>query len=156
MWTRWRLHCDSQSRKLPDIARTAGIPETERLPAEAYTPDASAAVYADLLDACRRVLAAGHPVIADAVCARPNERAALAALATERGVRFDGLWLEAPTDALTARVTARTADASDADAQVVALQQTYDTGPIDWPRLPTGAPPDRVAAEARRLLGLGA
>lgn len=136
--------------------RRAGVPETERLPAEAYTPDASAAVYADLLDACRRVLAAGHPVIADAVCARPNERAALAALATERGVRFDGLWLEAPTDALTARVTARTADASDADAQVVALQQTYDTGPIDWPRLPTGAPPDRVAAEARRLLGLGA
>jgi len=45
------------------------VPETERLPAAAYTPEVTAQVYAALAAKARRVLAAGHSAIVDAVFA---------------------------------------------------------------------------------------
>jgi predicted kinase len=86
----------------------------------------------------------------DAVHARPDERAAVEAVAREMGVGFEGVWLEAPEAELIRRVAARTGDASDADAAVVRAQLTYDLGEIGWRRTaspvssePGASPSDR-------------
>ena len=51
-----------------------GVEETVRLPAQSYTPEASAEVYAIVLRKARLALAAGQSVIADAVYSTPEER----------------------------------------------------------------------------------
>ena len=58
-----------------------GVEETDRLPAQSYTAEASAKVYAIVLRKARLALAAGHSVIADAVYSAPEERSAIEALA---------------------------------------------------------------------------
>ena len=58
-----------------------GAGETEKLPAAAYAPDVTARVYAAIADKARRIVAAGHSAIVDAVFATPQERDALAAVA---------------------------------------------------------------------------
>ena len=76
-----------------DVERKAlfGVGETERLPAEAYSAEAGAKVYASLNTKARRIIAAGHSVVVDAVFARAEERAAVAAVSD----RFHGLFLTA-------------------------------------------------------------
>jgi len=117
---------------------------TERLGAEGYTPEVTDKVYARIARWAGEALAAGHVVIADAVFARPDERAAIARIAAEAGAPFHGFWLEAPAETLAARVGARVGDASDADARVVATQLRYDLGTIDWERIDAARPPDEV------------
>ena len=132
--------------------RLAGVEETTRLPPESYSAAASETVYDALLERAQLALMAGHAVVVDAVCARPAERAALAALAEQTRVSFTGLWLEAPEEMLIARVAARQGDASDATAQVVRTQQAYDLGEITWARLDAAHAPADLTAEARRLI----
>lgn len=132
--------------------RLNGTPELERLPQEAYSIEATQAVYETLHARAEAILAAGHAVIVDAVHQRPEERAQIAALAHECGVDFLGLWLEAPLDALTGRVAARRGDASDATAEVVRWQAGRDPGPLDWVRLDTSRPPEAVLAQVAGLL----
>jgi hypothetical protein len=132
----------------------AGVAELERLPPEAYTPQASAAVYATLNRQAAAALAAGQAVIVDAVFAQPDERAAVEQVANDAGVAFDGLWLEADPAVMAARVAARRGDASDATSEVVERQLTYDLGGIAWPRLDAGRPGDALQAEAGRQLGI--
>lgn len=131
----------------------AGVPPEVRLPPEAYTKERNASVYRRMMEDARRVLAAGHPVIVDAVFARPGERDELDAIAREAGVPFLGLWLEAPREALLARVQARTGDASDADRGVVERQVHYDVGDLSgWHRVDAGGSADAALANARRLV----
>ncbi|WP_368744429.1 AAA family ATPase [Desertibaculum subflavum] len=111
---------------------------TERLAPEDYAPELSPRVYAALRERAGAALAAGRAVVVDAVHARPEERSAIEAVATAAGVRFDGLWLEAPRATLTARLAHRQGDASDATAAVLQEQYGYDTGPITWRRIETG------------------
>jgi len=100
-------------------------------------------------------LAAGHAVIADAVYGRAEERAAIESVARDLGVRFDGLWLEAPAPVLEGRVVARSADASDATREVVRRQLASPLGEIGWARLDAAGAPRIMARRARELLGLG-
>src|SRR5215472_12534613 len=62
--------------------RMFGAAETERLPADAYGREESARVYATLADKARRVTAAGHSAIVDAVFATA-EREQIAAARSE-------------------------------------------------------------------------
>ena len=114
--------------------RLCGVTETQRLPPEAYSPEATREVYARLRTLAARVLATGHSVIVDAVHARPDEREAVEKVAREAGADFRGWWLEAPEGELIRRVEARSGDASDADAAVVRRQLSYDLGAIGWTR----------------------
>jgi len=125
------LRSDVERKRLFDVA------ETERLGSEHYRAEVSERVYGVLLDKARRALAAGHSVVVDAVFAKAEERAAIQAVASELGVRFEGLWLKAPSDTMMQRVGERQGDASDADRAVVAQQLTYDTGEITWRRVDT-------------------
>jgi hypothetical protein len=131
----------------------SGVARTEPLPEAAYTPEASARVYDRIAGRAATLLAAGHAVIADAVYARPDERAAIAAVAERAGAGFDGVWLEAPVPVLADRVTGRSGDASDADAAVVEKQSAYDLGPIDWHRVDAAGDADDTADGVWAVLG---
>jgi predicted kinase len=117
-----------------DVERKAlfGRGETDYLPAEAYTPEVTARTYAVLVDKARRATAAGHSALVDAVFAAPAEREAIAAVAKEQGVAFRGLFLTADLATRMARIGRRAGDASDADATVVARQEGYALGAMDW------------------------
>jgi predicted kinase len=139
-----------------DLERKAlfGAEPTDRLGAEAYAGEVTARVYAGIADQARRALGAGHPVIADAVYARPEERAAIEQVARDAGVAFDGLWLTAAAGELKRRVAGRLGDASDATPAVVERQLQLETGIIGWRALDAGGSSAATLAAARARLGL--
>jgi uncharacterized protein len=132
--------------------RLFGKRQEERLPPEAYGGDVSARVYRTLLDQARQCIDQGAGVIADATFLRQADRDGIEALANETAVPFTGIWLEAPLDTLTSRVTTRSADASDATAEVVRHQRAEGTGAISWQRLRADRPAADVRAEALACL----
>jgi aminoglycoside phosphotransferase family enzyme/predicted kinase len=123
--------------------RLCGVADTDRLPADGYAPAVTERVYDELYRRAAVVLGTGQAVVVDAVSARPDERRRIEAVAAAAGVRFDGIWMEAPLSERVDRVTNRRNDASDATADVVERQESYDLGTIDWTRLDSG----RVAAD---------
>jgi aminoglycoside phosphotransferase family enzyme/predicted kinase len=133
--------------------RLASVDELERLPPEVYTPDSAAQVYARVNALARRVLAAGHSVLVDAVHARPEERDAVERVARDAGAAFEGVWLDLPLDERLRRVGARRGDASDADAEVARAQERYDPGEIRWHRVDAAGAAEDVVKRARRALG---
>lgn len=130
----------------------AGVPETERLPAESYSRQSSFEVYAVCLARAEKALAAGHSVVLDAVFARPEERHAASELARRTRAHFAAVWLEAPQETLGARVSMRRADASDATPGVVATQFGYDLGTLDWPRVDAAGSREDTLARIRRTV----
>ena len=130
----------------------AGLDELTRLPPGAYGPKQSRAVYRELAERTRAGLRAARSVIADAVYARPVERQAIEAVARDLGVAFTGLWLEAPEEVLSGRVTARRGDASDADAAVVRRQLGYDIGELTWQRLDAAGARGGLVAAAEKII----
>lgn len=137
------LRTDDVRKRLHGVA-----PET-RLPAAAYTAEASARVHEELFMMTRAALAAGHSVVADAMFLDPAMRAGIAAAAGD--ARFDGLWLTAPADVLEARVSARSGDASDAGATVLRAVLHADPGALSWQVLDATDTPEPAA---RAALGL--
>jgi uncharacterized protein len=137
-----------------DVERKAlfGTVETDRLPPAAYTADISARVYATLAAKARRVIAAGHGAIVDAVFAKPQERRAVAAVASSADVRFAGLFLTADLATRIARVGARAHDASDADAAVARMQEGYDLAALDWTQVDASGTPEKTLERVREVL----
>lgn len=137
-----------------DLERKAlfGVAETCRLDASHYTPDASKQVYARLSRKADLLLKAGRTVILDAVNLTPHDRQAAEHIAERHGVKFQGLWLTAPSADLRRRVDARTADASDATSQVVDAQIAQDTGVVSWTAIDAGGDAtDTIAASLNAL-----
>ncbi|MDP2619807.1 MAG: AAA family ATPase [Hyphomicrobiales bacterium] len=132
-----------------------GVAETERLGPRGYSPEASQKTYERLFTLAGRVLGAGRSVIVDAVFARPKERGAIKAVAREREAPFTGLWLDTPEEVMIARVEDRRRDASDARAEIVRQQLTYDLGEIDWARVAAAGTPGEVLAAALRQVQSG-
>jgi aminoglycoside phosphotransferase family enzyme/predicted kinase len=130
-----------------------GVEETTRLPDAAYGEAAKRETYARLSRKASRALKAGHSVIVDAVHARSSERQAVAALASELGVNFAGLWLEAPLDVRRSRVDHRTGDASDADARIVAMQQADPLDEAGWTAIDAAGDLNSTLRAARDRLG---
>jgi aminoglycoside phosphotransferase family enzyme/predicted kinase len=137
-----------------DVIRKAmfGVAAAERLGTEAYASDISRRVYDTMLARARLVLSAGHSVVADAVHARPDDRAAIARLARDQGVPFKGFWIEGPLPVLASRLKARRADASDATVDVLERQIATSVGTMDWTRLDGRASEDLVRQRAMRAL----
>jgi uncharacterized protein len=138
-----------------DVERKAlfGAAETDRLPAEAYTLDATVRTYAVLVDKANRIIAAGHSAIVDAVFSDAAERDAVVAVARANGVTFAGLFLTADLATRIARIGHRTGDASDADAAVARRQEDYALGSLDWSVVDASGAPEETRVRAKRVLG---
>jgi predicted kinase len=112
-----------------------GVSPLTRLGPEGYTADMNRRVYETMAGRAAAALRAGHSAIADAVFARPDDRAALARIAQEAGVPFIGVWIDGPQEILAARLRQRAADPSDANPDVLDRQARSEIGAIDWHRL---------------------
>lgn len=134
--------------------RIAGVHPLDKLGPEGYSAEMTEKTYQAVYDEARSVLATGHSVVADCVFSKPEERAAIEAVALEFEAPFTGLWLEAAPDIMAARVTERTQNASDADAEVVKMQLNYDLGDITWNRVDSSASRADTDAEALAIVGL--
>ena len=126
--------------------RLAGVGPLEKLPRATYTRKSSVAVYDEMFATARRVLAAGHSVVLDAVFLTPQVRQAAEAVTREVGAPFRGVWLEGRPDELRRRLAARTSDASDAGPATLDQQLRRDPGRIAWQRFDV-ADPDLAAAQ---------
>ena len=133
--------------------RMMKVPLTARLDETAYTPEASNAVYAEMMTHALRVLQSGHPVILDAVFARQDERTAARDLAESLAVPFSGIWLTAPYRELSRRLDLRQGDASDATRAVLDRQRTYDLGDLDWSKIETSTGIDDALPRALEVIG---
>ncbi|WCK68740.1 bifunctional aminoglycoside phosphotransferase/ATP-binding protein [Agrobacterium tumefaciens] len=110
-----------------------GVPAETRLPPAAYDAEVSRRVYQEMASRTRTILAQDSCVVADAVFARPEDRALIEAC--NRGTQFHGIWLDAPLSLLERRVDNRRGGSSDADYHVLALQVQADVGVISWHRI---------------------
>jgi len=126
----------------------------ERLGQEAYTPEVTRTVYHALGVRAADLLRAGASVVVDATFQSPEARAAIADVASHAGAGFAGLWLEAPAAALAGRLRARTGDASDATADILAEQIAHDPGVVSWQRLDASRGVNAVVEAARTVLKL--
>ncbi len=138
-----------------DVERKAmfGVDETAHLTASAYAPEVTRTVYRLIGDKARRALRAGQAVVLDATFSAAQERKAAASIAAELGVAFDGLFLEAPLETRLARVAARGADASDADAAIARGQRAEPLGEKGWSALDAGGGLGETVALAVSRLG---
>jgi predicted kinase len=128
-----------------------GTGETERLLETAYAAEATAKVYATLFEKAKRVVAAGHSVIVDAVFAQPDERADIAKAAA--GVTFNGLFLHASLETRLARIGGRSQDASDADTDIARKQEEFDLGRMTWSKVDASGTPEETFIRAEAMLG---
>jgi aminoglycoside phosphotransferase family enzyme/predicted kinase len=126
--------------------RLMGARREETLPATAYAPDVDAAVYDALMETGAALLRAGHAVVLDATFRDPDQRRRAAGLAAEAGVRFDGLWLEAPADILAARIAGRSGDASDATLRTLEEQIARGGDVADWIHIDVAGTAEDAAA----------
>ena len=134
--------------------RRFGVMPEEKLPPGAYRREVTALVYRELRERAAAALKSGYSAVIDAVALREEERRAFAAVAEEAGVPFTGLWLDAPADAMRARIGARRADASDASADVLERQLQADPVALDWHRIDASGGPDQTLTAARHALGI--
>jgi predicted kinase len=130
-----------------------GVAETVRLPEEAYAPQVTEKVYDRITELTTTILASGHSVVADAVYGKESERQAIAQKAARAGAGFAGLWLEAPTEVLAQRISARQGDASDATVGVLHAQLQSVTNPQNWAHVRAEEAASETLANARRGLG---
>jgi aminoglycoside phosphotransferase family enzyme/predicted kinase len=140
-----------------DVERKAmfGVAQTEKLPADAYTPAVGQRVYATLSEKAGRVVASGHSAIVDAVFARDAERASVTELAHAHQFAFQGLFLTAALATRIARVGDRVHDASDANAEVARQQEHYTLGALDWTQIDASGTPEETLARALQVSGRG-
>lgn len=118
-----------------------------------YDRQARSAVYRQMLQRARILLAAGRSVVLDATFLDPHQRAEAEDLALTLGLRFEGLWLIAPEATLVSRVEKRRGDASDADADVVKAQLAQGPQAQGWAQIDAGHTPDMTRAAACTALG---
>ncbi|WP_371818057.1 AAA family ATPase [Bradyrhizobium sp. CCBAU 53421] len=129
------------------------VAEHATLAPETYTPDASDRVYQAMLDRAAHTLGQGVSVILDAAFLKPEERDAAKAVARDAKVDFRGIFLTAGRATRLHRVASRQNDASDATSDVVLIQDSIETGMIDWDIVDaSGTPSTTLERSTSRLL----
>ncbi len=125
-----RLRSDVERKRL--LGREAESATAEGDKATVYGTEVSDRTYQKLAELACTVVEAGYPVIVDATFLERERRDAFAALATELGVPFAILDVQADDELLEARVAARARtgrDPSEADLAVLELQRAHYARP---------------------------
>ena len=143
------LRSDELRKRLHGVA-----PET-RLPEEAYSEAANAAVNRALIEMARAAASGGHAVVVDSTFLNMAMRRDLEIAAREASVRFIGVWLEAPLPVLEERIGVRRGDASDATVAVLRRSAASDPGAGDWSRVDACDGDAAVAAVYRVVTAAG-
>ena len=133
--------------------RIAGVHPLDHLDESGYSADMTEKTYQAVYDEAHAVLLSGHSVIADCVFAKPEQRQAIADVAKDAGVPFDGLWLDTDPYLMEARVTKRVDNASDADARIVRQQLEYDLGEMEWKRINSSGTREQTDDLCREIIG---
>jgi aminoglycoside phosphotransferase family enzyme/predicted kinase len=129
-----------------------GVPASTRAGADGYSPGMTQRVYQDVVARAGTALRAGQSVIADAVFAQADHREAIERTARDAGVPFIGLWIDGSREVLAQRIAHRSADASDATADVLEAQLRAGAGAVAWRRLDGGGSGAAVLADAQRAV----
>jgi aminoglycoside phosphotransferase family enzyme/predicted kinase len=124
--------------------RLSGVSLLDRLGPEGYSAEMTQRVYATVAERAKLAIREGHSAIVDAVYASPDDRQVIEHVATNLAAPFAGIWLEAPETTLDTRAEQRRNDPSDANADVIRLQQQHGTGVMTWHRLDASSSPDTV------------
>lgn len=132
-----------------------GKPPEARLPEQAYAPDVSRKVYAEMVSRAGIVLSSGGAVIADAVFDRPEDRGAIFETARQTEVPFHGFWLAAGAAVLRERVAARRGGPSDATLDVLERQLQRNAGAADWQQLDAARPVAETVTAILAAVGAG-
>ncbi len=132
--------------------RLFGVDPMTPLGPEGYEAPVSDRVFAAINQRSLAALGAGHAVINDAVFAKPAQRRAIEEVAVRAGVRFTGLWLDAPPELMEARLAGRQNDASDATPEVLHRQLERPPGPIGWRRIDASGGIDAAVDAANACL----
>jgi aminoglycoside phosphotransferase family enzyme/predicted kinase len=128
-----------------------GVPPETRLPEKAYRPEVSTRVYREMAWRTSLILAEGGSVVADAVFDNPLNRARIESVASEAGVPFTGIWLNADPTILWRRVSERRHSASDATVDILSRQLQRVATDITWERLDAAAEPSELVMRIREL-----
>jgi aminoglycoside phosphotransferase family enzyme/predicted kinase len=119
-----------------------GVRAETRLPAAAYKTEVSQRVYCEMARRTQLILGQGSSVVADAVFARPEDRALIEH--SSGSAKFHGIWLDAAAPLLERRIGARRGSSSDADVAVLAKQLDADLGIVSWNRIDASMSADQV------------
>jgi aminoglycoside phosphotransferase family enzyme/predicted kinase len=136
-----------------------GVSAQTRLPPQAYKPQVSQRVYAEMASRAAMLLGAGGAVLADAVFDRDEDRARIASVASDAGVPFSGFWLDTPADLLRQRVRARSsgppdAGPSDAGVDVLEAQLARFSGDPGWRKIDAANEPGDIVRDILDALKL--
>ncbi len=134
--------------------RMMGVKLSERLRSHGYTREADTQTYKLFYEELTKALEQGYPVIADAVFARPEQRAGVETVARKMNVPLEGLWVDAPPDVRAQRIAARQNNVSDVTETVIKRQLGIDLGTIDWHPVDSSGPKKDTLMMARKQLGL--
>ncbi|KPQ37137.1 MAG: hypothetical protein HLUCCA11_04230 [Phormidesmis priestleyi Ana] len=111
-----RLRSDAVRKHL------AGVPLHEKAGNEVYTSAMTDKTYTRLIELGVQLAQQGYRVILDAKFDRQAKRQEAISAAQQQGVALTFLHCIAPRDVLSARVSARTGDIADANAEILAKQ----------------------------------
>ena len=132
-----------------------GTGTDEGIETGAYAPDATARVYAALLDRARDALGAGDSVVLDASWHAPAPRRGAAALAEETGARLDALRCVAPEALCRERVRRRSAEGDDPSEATPAVADWMAAAFTPWPEavaIDTAGPVEDSVRDAKTAL----
>ncbi|MGI9355613.1 MAG: AAA family ATPase [Rhizobiaceae bacterium] len=127
-----------------------GTSADQRLRPEAYSEETTRRTYEELVRRSVRIAADGAAVIVDATFTDPAYRDAIFSAARETCVPFTGVWLEADPEVLRNRVAKRRSGPSDATVAVLDRQLNLELGQMNWAKIDTNCPVDRVAGWIRQ------
>ena len=128
-----------------------GVPPETRLPDKAYRPEVSGKVYREMAWRTGLILSEGGSVVADAVFDKPADRERIEREATDRGLPFLGIWLEANPDVLWRRVSERKSGPSDATVDILSRQLARHVDGIVWRHVDAEREPAAIVADILRL-----
>ena len=129
-----------------------GVDPLTALPEDAYTPEVTARVYRTLLERSGQIIDQGFSVVVDAAFLKESERDDLSAAARKMDAAFRTVFLTADLAVRLDRIGVRRCDASDATAEIAAVQEVYEIGRLDWPVIDASGSPEQTLERSKAAL----